>query len=255
VSSRPLVEICRLGKRFDTHWVLRDASLTVEKGEVVVILGPSGAGKTTLARCINFLERPDEGVVVVDGELMGFELRGSSLHELPERRLRLQRANLGMVFQRFNLVNNLTGLENVMEGPRYVKRLPKAEVEDRARSFLTRVGMSAKLDAYPAQLSGGQQQRVAIARALAMDPKVMLFDEPTSALDPELVGEVLQVMRELAESGMTMIVVTHEIGFAREVGDTAVFMVGGEIIERGPAQQVFSSPSQERTASFLASVL
>jgi ABC-type polar amino acid transport system ATPase subunit len=255
MTDRPVVEVAALGKRFDTHWVLRNASLTVSKGEVVTILGPSGAGKTTLARCINFLERPDEGVVLIDGELMGYELAGSALHELPERRLRHQRAKLGMVFQRFNLFHNLTVLENVMEGPRYVKKLPKQEVEDRARRFLARVGMAEKVNAYPAQLSGGQQQRVAIARALAMDPKVMLFDEPTSALDPELVGEVLQVMRELAESGMTMIVVTHEIGFAREVADTAVFMVNGEIIETGPAKQVFSAPAHERTASFLASVL
>jgi ABC-type polar amino acid transport system ATPase subunit len=255
VRERPLVEIERVGKRFDNRWVLKNASLTVQKGEVVVILGPSGAGKTTLARCINFLDRPDEGVIVIDGELMGYEVRGSALHELPERRLRLQRAQLGMVFQRFNLFNNLTVLENVMEGPRYVKRLPRDAVEERARKFLVRVGMSEKVDAYPAQLSGGQQQRVAIARALAMDPKVMLFDEPTSALDPELVGEVLRVMRELAESGMTMIIVTHEIGFAREVADTAVFMVDGEIIEIGAAKQVFSSPAQDRTAAFLASVL
>jgi ABC-type polar amino acid transport system ATPase subunit len=255
MTNRPVVEIARLGKRFDSHWVLKNASLTVNKGEVVVILGPSGAGKTTLARCINFLERPDEGVVLIDGELMGYELSGNSLRELPERRIRHQRARLGMVFQRFNLFHNLTVLENVMEGPKYVKRLPKQEVEKRARSFLDRVGMAEKVNAYPAQLSGGQQQRVAIARALAMDPKVMLFDEPTSALDPELVGEVLQVMRELAESGMTMIVVTHEIGFAREVADTAVFMVNGEIVETGPAKKVFSTPVHERTATFLASVL
>ena len=255
MTGSALVEVSGLGKRFDNRWVLRGASLTVQKGEVVVILGPSGAGKTTLCRCINFLDRPDEGVVLIDGDLMGFEVQGAELRELSERRLRLQRAQLGMVFQRFNLFSNLTVLENVMEGPRYVKRLPKDEVEAGARSFLARVGMAEKLDAYPSQLSGGQQQRVAIARALAMDPKVMLFDEPTSALDPELVGEVLRVMRELAESGMTMIIVTHEVGFAREVADTAVFMVDGEIIEKGRTKQVFSSPEQERTATFLASVL
>ncbi|HEX3824808.1 MAG TPA: amino acid ABC transporter ATP-binding protein [Mycobacteriales bacterium] len=255
MNERPLVEVAGLGKKFESQWVLRNASLEVKRGEVVVILGPSGAGKTTLARCINFLERPDEGVVLIDGELMGYELVGDTLHELADRRLRQQRAHLGMVFQRFNLFHNLTVLENVMEGPKYVKHLPKQDVEERARTFLARVGMAGKVSAYPAQLSGGQQQRVAIARALAMEPKVMLFDEPTSALDPELVGEVLQVMRELAESGMTMIVVTHEIGFGREVGDTAVFMVDGEIVETGPAKQVFSAPKHERTAAFLASVL
>jgi polar amino acid transport system ATP-binding protein len=255
MTERPVVEVANLGKRFGVHWVLRHADLTVQKGEVVAILGPSGAGKTTLARCVNFLERADEGVVVVEGELMGYELRDGLLHELPERRLRLQRARLGMVFQRFNLFSNLTVLENVTEGPRYVKHRPRDEVVDRALAILERVGMASKVDAYPAQLSGGQQQRVAIARSLAMDPAVMLFDEPTSALDPELVGEVLQVMRELAESGTTMIVVTHEIGFAREVADTAVFMVGGEIVETGPAAQVLSAPARERTAAFLASVL
>lgn len=255
MRSQPVVEVSDLGKRFNERWVLRHASLTVGEGEVVVILGPSGAGKTTLARCINFLDRPDEGVVAIDGELMGYEVAGTSLREISEGRLRMQRARLGMVFQRFNLFSNLTVLENVMEGPRYVKRMPKAAVEERARSFLTRVGMEEKVGAYPAQLSGGQQQRVAIARALAMDPKVILFDEPTSALDPELVGEVLRVMRELAESGMTMIIVTHEMGFAREVADTAVFMVNGEIVERGPAKEVFGAPSHERTANFLASAL
>jgi len=255
MRGTPLITISGLGKRFGSHWVLRDVSLEVDAGEVVAILGPSGAGKSTLMRCINLLEWPDAGVVVVDGELMGYRLVGQRLRELPDRKLRVQRAQLGMVFQRFNLFNNLTVMDNVMEGPRFVKGLPRHEVEEKARSFLQRVGMSDKLKAYPSQLSGGQQQRVAIARALAMEPKVMLFDEPTSALDPELVGEVLQVMRELAETGMTMLIVTHEVSFAREVADRVVFMADGAIVEEGAAKQVLTAPRHERTAGFLASVL
>jgi polar amino acid transport system ATP-binding protein len=250
-----VLELSEIGKKYNDTWVLQDANLKLKRGEVVVVIGPSGAGKTTLARCANFLERPDAGVVLVDGELVGYRQRGNELHELPERALRLQRAQLAMVFQRFNLFNNLTVLENVTEGPRYVKGMPAAEANELAQSLLARVGLADKALTYPSQLSGGQQQRVAIARALAMNPKVILFDEPTSALDPELVGEVLQVMRELALDGMTMLIVTHEIGFAREVADRVVFMVDGKIVEEGPAKAVFSNPRSERTAAFLASVL
>lgn len=250
-----VLEICEVGKKYDDSWVLCEATLKLKRGEVVVVIGPSGAGKTTLARCANFLERPDSGVILVDGELIGYKQQGHELHELGERALRLQRAQLAMVFQRFNLFNNLTVLENVTEGPRYVKGMPRAEAEAKAERLLARVGLADKARTYPSQLSGGQQQRVAIARALAMDPKVILFDEPTSALDPELVGEVLQVMRELAIDGMTMLIVTHEIGFAREVADRVVFMVDGRIVEEGSADEVFNNPKSERTAAFLASVL
>ena len=254
-SASYVLEMSGVGKKYNDTWVLRDATLKLKRGEVVVVIGPSGAGKTTLARCANFLERPDAGVVLVDGELIGYRRQGEELHELGERVLRRQRAQLGMVFQRFNLFNNLTVLENVTEGPRYVKGMGRVEAEAVAQRLLDRVGLADKALTYPSQLSGGQQQRVAIARALAMEPKLMLFDEPTSALDPELVGEVLQVMRELALDGMTMLIVTHEIGFAREVADRVVFMVDGRIVEEGPVKAVFSSPRSERTAAFLASVL
>jgi ABC-type polar amino acid transport system ATPase subunit len=254
-GSGYVLEMAEIGKKYDETWVLRDASLKLKRGEVVVVIGPSGAGKTTLARCANFLERPDSGVVLVDGELIGYRRRGDELHEVGERQLRHQRAQLAMVFQRFNLFHNLTVLENVTEGPRYVKGIPRAEAEANAQRLLARVGLADKANTYPSQLSGGQQQRVAIARALAMDPKVILFDEPTSALDPELVGEVLQVMRELALDGMTMLIVTHEISFAREVADRVVFMVDGRIVEEGSAEDVFNRPKSERTAAFLASVL
>ncbi len=254
-EDRPMVQIVGLHKSYGAVEVVGGIDLEVMPGEVVVILGPSGAGKSTLLRCINFLERPDEGIVLVDGELIGYAPGKNVLREMTDRALRLQRAEIGMVFQRFNLFHNLTALENVMEGPRYVQRLSKEEANRRALTLLKRVGMEDKCDAYPSQLSGGQQQRVAIARALAMQPKVMLFDEPTSALDPELVGEVLAVIGELAASGMTMIIVTHEIGFARDVASRAVFMDRGVIVEAGDAAAVLNRPTNARTQSFLSSVI
>jgi polar amino acid transport system ATP-binding protein len=227
----------------------------VPEGEVCCILGPSGSGKSTLLRCINHLERPDRGEIVVDGVLIGVERRGDRYRELPDAVVARQRRSLGMVFQRFHLFPHLTALQNVMTGPVEVLRQSRAQAEARARQQLAHVGLADKASAYPRQLSGGQQQRVAIARALAMDPKVMLFDEPTSALDPELVGEVLQVLRDLASEGMTMVVVTHEIGFAREVADTVVFMDGGLIVESGPAREVIDRPQNARTQNFLSRVL
>jgi polar amino acid transport system ATP-binding protein len=219
------------------------------------IIGPSGSGKTTFLRCINHLEPINAGRIYVDGTLVGYTERGGRLHELHEREVSRRRAGIGMVFQRFNLFPHRTALENVMEGPVIVKKEAKAEAAERAKGLLERVGLADKLDSYPRQLSGGQQQRVAIARALAMRPKLMLFDEPTSALDPELVGEVLDVMRALAAEGMTMVVVTHEIGFAREVADSLVFMDQGVIVERGVPREVIADPQHERTRSFLSKVL
>jgi polar amino acid transport system ATP-binding protein len=235
--------------------VLRGIDLEVGSGEVCCIIGPSGCGKSTLLRCINHLERVDAGEVQVDGERIGYRRSGNRLLELPERDIARQRADIGMVFQRFNLFPHMTVLENLLEAPCRVKREPHEQVRERARELLERVGLAAREDAYPAQLSGGQQQRVAIARALAMRPKVMLFDEPTSALDPELVGEVLAAMRDLAADGMTMLLVTHEIGFAREVGNTLVFMDEGVIVERGDPREIIAAPSHERTKSFLSKVL
>jgi polar amino acid transport system ATP-binding protein len=222
---------------------------------VLCIIGPSGSGKSTLLRCINHLEKIDRGRLWVDGELVGYVQRGTKLYELSEREVARKRAEIGIVFQRFNLFPHWTVLENVIEAPIGVKKVPRARAEEQARSILARVGLSDKLSAYPAQLSGGQQQRVAIARALAMEPKLMLFDEPTSALDPELVGEVLDAMRDLAASGMTMIVVTHEMGFAREVADALVFMDGGVVVEAGKPRDVLANPRQERTQAFLSKVL
>jgi polar amino acid transport system ATP-binding protein len=219
------------------------------------LLGPSGSGKSTFLRCVNHLEKINSGRLYVDGELVGYEERGGRLHELHEREVCRRRTEIGMVFQRFNLFPHMTAFENVAAAPMLVKKEPKAEVTRRAQTLLERVGLSTKVDAYPNQLSGGQQQRVAIARALAMQPKLMLFDEPTSALDPELVGEVLDVMRALAEEGMTMIVVTHEIGFAREVGDTLVFMDEGVVVESGAPREVIAHPQHERTKAFLSKVL
>jgi polar amino acid transport system ATP-binding protein len=219
------------------------------------LLGPSGSGKSTFLRCINHLEKINSGRLIVDGELVGYELRGDKLHELHERDVCAKRAEIGMVFQHFNLFPHMTALENVTLAPVRVLGLSRPQARDRGRDLLARVGLGDKLDTYPVALSGGQQQRVAIARALAMQPKLMLFDEPTSALDPELVGDVLDAMRQLAREGMTMIVVTHEMGFAREVADKVVFMDGGVVIESGAPAEVLSNPKHERTKAFLSKVL
>jgi polar amino acid transport system ATP-binding protein len=242
-------------KRYGSFTALAGMSLTVEKGEVLCIVGPSGSGKSTFLRCINQLERADEGAIWVDGELCGFRRKGDALHELSDPEIARQRLDAGMVFQRFNLFAHLTALENIIEGPVVVQKRPRAEAVAEAQALLGRVGLTDKRDAYPADLSGGQQQRVAIARALAMRPKLMLFDEPTSALDPELVGEVLQVMRDLARTGMTMIVVTHELGFAREVANRVVFMDRGAIVESGSPKDVLQDPQHPRTREFIAAVL
>jgi polar amino acid transport system ATP-binding protein len=242
-------------KRFGRLEVLRGVSLEVAPREVLCVIGPSGSGKSTFLRCINHLEPINAGRLYVDGTLVGYTERGGRLHELPEREVCRRRAEIGMVFQRFNLFPHKTALENIMEGPVVVKKESKPEAAEHARALLDRMGLADKQDAYPGQLSGGQQQRVAIARALAMRPKLMLFDEPTSALDPELVGEVLDAMRTLAAEGMTMIVVTHEIGFAREVADSLVFMDQGVIVERGVPREVIANPQHERTQAFLSKVL
>ena len=250
--SKPLVHAVNVGKTFGHNEVLKGIDLDVYPGEVVVLLGPSGSGKTTFLRCINQLETIDSGRIWVDDELCGYEDRGGQLHRLKDSRIAEQRREIGMVFQRFNLFPHMTALENVMEAPVHVKGVSKAEAKKTAQELLTRVGLAERADHYPSQLSGGQQQRVAIARALAMKPKLMLFDEPTSALDPELVGEVLEVMRELAREGMTMIVVTHEMGFARDVADRVVFMDGGVVVESGKPDDVIHNPRHERTLSFLS---
>jgi polar amino acid transport system ATP-binding protein len=242
-------------KRFGRLEVLKGISLDVRAGEVMCLLGPSGSGKSTFLRCINHLEKIDAGRLYVDGELVGYRQAGDTLHELRDGDVCRKRAEIGMVFQRFNLFPHMTVLENVTEAPVGVKGVRRADAIARAEELLARVGLQDKLRNYPAQLSGGQQQRVAIARALAMDPKLMLFDEPTSALDPELVGDVLDAMRQLAADGMTMVVVTHEIGFAREVGDTLVFMDGGVVVESGNPRDVLANPRHERTRSFLSKVL
>ncbi|MGC8626556.1 MAG: amino acid ABC transporter ATP-binding protein [Acidimicrobiales bacterium] len=242
-------------KHFGRHEVLRGIDLEVRTGEVMCMIGPSGSGKSTFLRCINHLEKVDGGRLSVGGHLVGYKEQGGKLYELRDREVCQRRAEVGMVFQHFNLFPHMTALENVTIGPVRVKGEPKVIADKRARELLARVGLADKVGSYPRQLSGGQQQRVAIARALAMQPKLMLFDEPTSALDPELVGDVLDVMRSLAEDGMTMIVVTHEIGFAREVGDSLVFMDQGVIIESGPPKQVLSNPTQERTQAFLSRLL
>ncbi|MFF0777939.1 amino acid ABC transporter ATP-binding protein [Streptomyces sp. NPDC003720] len=242
-------------KHFGKLEVLKGVDLTVGAGEVCCLLGPSGSGKSTFLRCINHLETVDGGRLSVDGQLVGYRRQGGRLHELREREVASRRRDIGMVFQRFNLFPHLTALENVTEAPVRVAGVSRAEAREDGMRLLERVGLADRAGHYPAQLSGGQQQRVAIARALAMKPKLMLFDEPTSALDPELVGDVLDVMRQLAADGMTMVVVTHEIGFAREVGDTAVFMDGGVVVEAGRPQQVLVDPEQERTRGFLSKVL
>jgi polar amino acid transport system ATP-binding protein len=242
-------------KSFGRLHVLRGIDLRVQRGEVMCILGPSGSGKSTFLRCINHLEKINSGRLSVDGELVGYRQKGDKLYELREKEVARIRADIGMVFQRFNLFPHMTALGNVIEAPMRVRGASRKEASQRGRELLEQVGLGDKVDAYPAQLSGGQQQRVAIARALAMKPKLMLFDEPTSALDPELVGEVLDVMRDLAQGGMTMVVVTHEVGFAREVGDSLVFMDGGVVVESGPPSQVIGSPKHERTKQFLSKVL
>jgi polar amino acid transport system ATP-binding protein len=242
-------------KNFGRNEVLRGIDLEVAPREVMCIIGPSGSGKSTFLRCINHLEKIDAGRLWVDGELVGYREHGGRLHELPDREVCRKRSEIGMVFQSFNLFPHMTALENVTEAPVKVKKESMAAATERGRALLDRVGLGDKMDAHPRQLSGGQQQRVAIARALAMQPKLMLFDEPTSALDPELVGDVLNVMRDLAHEGMTMIVVTHEMGFAREVGDSLVFMDSGTIVEAGNPRDVIGNPQQERTKEFLSKVL
>ncbi|MFG1923816.1 amino acid ABC transporter ATP-binding protein [Cryptosporangium sp. NPDC048952] len=255
MTTTPMVLSENVHKSFGHLEVLKGIDLKVDPGEVMCILGPSGSGKSTFLRCINHLEKINGGKLWVDGHLVGYQERGGKLHEMSEKHIAEQRRDIGMVFQRFNLFPHKTVLDNVIEAPVQVKKERKADARDRARTLLDRVGLGEKVDNYPSQLSGGQQQRVAIARALAMRPKLMLFDEPTSALDPELVGEVLDVMRGLAEDGMTMVVVTHEIGFAREVGDSLVFMDGGVVVESGPPRDVINNPQHERTKSFLSKVL
>ena len=253
--SEPMVKAEGVHKRYGRLEVLRGISLAVDTGEVMCILGPSGSGKSTLLRCINHLEHIDAGRLSVDGELVGYRQAGGKLHELREAEVARKRSEIGMVFQRFNLFPHMTALENVAVAPIHVKGLRREDAGRRADTLLARVGLADKLHSYPSQLSGGQQQRVAIARALAMQPKLMLFDEPTSALDPELVGEVLDVMRGLARDGMTMIVVTHEMGFAREVGDTLAFIDGGLVLETGKPREMLANPRHERTRAFLDKVL
>ncbi|MET7549016.1 amino acid ABC transporter ATP-binding protein [Streptomyces sp. NPDC005078] len=251
----PMVHAEGVRKHFGKVAVLQGIDLTVERGQVCCLLGPSGSGKSTFLRCINHLEKLDGGRLSVDGAPVGYRQQGNRLYELKEREIARSRRDIGMVFQRFNLFPHMTAEQNVMEAPMKVAGVARDEARADARRLLDRVGLADRADRYPAQLSGGQQQRVAIARALAMKPKLMLFDEPTSALDPELVGEVLDVMRQLASEGMTMVVVTHEIGFAREVADTAVFMDGGVVVETGTPRQVLGDPQQERTRAFLSKVL
>ncbi|MGO3438137.1 amino acid ABC transporter ATP-binding protein [Serratia liquefaciens] len=249
------IQINQVRKSFSGTEVLKNISLQIPAGSVTVILGPSGSGKSTLLRCINHLEKLDGGTIRVGEQLIGYRQKGNQLYELKEREVAEQRKSIGMVFQQFNLFPHRTVLENVTEAPLLVKKEKKSLVVERAKALLARVGLEHRIHAWPRELSGGQQQRVAIARALAMTPEVLLFDEPTSALDPELVGEVLQVMKGLAHSGMTMVVVTHEIGFAREVADQIIFMDQGKVVETGTAKQVLDEPVHQRTRDFLATVL
>jgi polar amino acid transport system ATP-binding protein len=251
----PMVKAEAVHKRFGRLEVLKGVSLQVDPGEVMCIIGPSGSGKSTFLRCINHLEKIDAGRLSVDGELVGYRQDGDKLYELREREVAAKRAEIGMVFQQFNLFPHMTALQNIIEAPLKVKHESRSDAVVRARDLLELVGLADKGDAYPRQISGGQQQRVAIARALAMRPKLMLFDEPTSALDPELVGDVLDVMRKLAREGMTMVVVTHEMGFAREAGDWLVLMDGGVVVERGRPREMISDPQHERTKAFLSKVL
>jgi polar amino acid transport system ATP-binding protein len=253
--TEPMVNAEGVHKRFGRLEVLKGITLEVMPGEVMCLLGPSGSGKSTFLRCINHLEKINRGRLSIDGELVGYRQVGDKLHELRESEIARKRAEIGMVFQHFNLFPHMTALENVTCAPIRVKKLSREQARARAGELLERVGLEDKLGSYPAQLSGGQQQRVAIARALAMEPKLMLFDEPTSALDPELVDEVLQAMQRLARDGMTMIVVTHEMGFAREVADTVMFMDDGVVVESGKPAEVLSHPRHERTKAFLSKVL
>ena len=250
-----LLEAVSVRKSFGSNLVVEDVSLSVSAGEVACIIGPSGSGKTTFLRCINHLEKVDGGLILIGGETVGYRRQGTRLHELPDKKVAHRRAQVGMVFQHFNLFPHMTVVDNVVEGPVTVQGRKRSKALVEARELLDRVGMGQRADHYPNQLSGGQQQRVAIARALAMKPRLMLFDEPTSALDPELVGEVLSVMKNLAASGMTMVVVTHEIGFAREVADTVHFMSDGKLVESGSPHQVLDAPREERTRMFLTHVL
>jgi len=253
-SDQPMVVAEGVRKRFGDTEVLRGVNAMVPRGKVLCIIGASGSGKSTFLRCINHLETIDEGRLLVDGEYVGYEQRGDDLHELSERALAARRAEIGMVFQRFNLFPHLTALQNITRAPVMLGRMDKRQAVDLAEQLLARVGLADKAGNYPAELSGGQQQRIAIARALAMQPKLLLFDEPTSALDPELVGEVLEVMRDLAREGRTMVVVTHEINFAREVADVLALMDAGQIIESGPPESVISAPKHPRAVSFFSSV-
>ncbi|WP_282452504.1 amino acid ABC transporter ATP-binding protein [Corynebacterium pygosceleis] len=250
-----MIDAQQVCKSFGQLQVLKGIDLQVPRGSVTCLIGPSGSGKSTMLRCVNHLEKFNAGRLYVDGELIGYRERDGVLHEISEKEAARQRADIGMVFQSFNLFPHRTVIENIIEAPTQVKGVPTAQARKKALELLDQVGLVHKADAYPVQLSGGQQQRVAIARAVAMDPKLMLFDEPTSALDPELVGEVLGVMKQLAADGMTMLVVTHEMGFAREVADQVAFMDAGVVVEAGPPSQVISNPQHERTQAFLSSLL
>jgi polar amino acid transport system ATP-binding protein len=254
-ASGLMVEARQVHKHYGRLEVLKGIDLTVRHGQVLCLIGPSGSGKSTFLRCMNHLEKIDAGELSIDGELVGYRRSGDRLHELRDREVCAMRSQIGMVFQRFNLFPHMNVLDNVTSGPSWVKKSDGAATKERARDLLERVGLADKVGNYPNQLSGGQQQRVAIARALAMQPKLMLFDEPTSALDPELVGDVLDVIRSLADEGMTMVIVTHEMGFAREVADTVVFMDGGVVVETGDPKVVLTSPEHERTRAFLSKVL
>jgi polar amino acid transport system ATP-binding protein len=253
--ATPMVKAEGVCKNFGALKVLKGVTLEIGRGQVLVLVGPSGSGKSTFLRCINHLEVVNAGRLYVDGDLIGYREKAGKLYEMPPREASKQRRDIGMVFQHFNLFPHRTTIDNIIEAPIHVKKVKKSVAMERARDLLEQVGLSEKAEAYPAQLSGGQQQRVAIARALAMNPKLMLFDEPTSALDPELVGEVLGVMKKLASEGMTMVVVTHEMGFAREVADQLVFMDGGVIVESGAPREVLSNPQHERTQLFLSKVM
>ncbi|MFH0412513.1 amino acid ABC transporter ATP-binding protein [Corynebacterium sp. L4756] len=253
--NKPMVEAIDVYKSFGQLEVLKGINLTVEPGEVMCLIGPSGSGKSTFLRCVNHLEKITAGRLYVDGDFVGYREKNGTLYEISEKDASLQRQNIGMVFQSFNLFSHRTVMENIIEAPIHVKGVKPEEAKTKAMHLLEQVGLAHKANAYPVQLSGGQQQRIAIARAVAMEPKLMLFDEPTSALDPELVGEVLRVMKDLAKGGMTMIVVTHEMGFAREVADKVVFMADGAVVEMGAPEQVLDNPQQPRTKEFLSSLL